>query len=495
MRAPVSINRVHAALPDRAFYRLNAYRYYWLLEPETRYLAEMVGPGSIAVDVGACWGAYLYWMARVAKQVVAFEPNPALVEYLRRVAPPGVQVHHAALSDRNGQAILKVPRSGTDPYALATIATPEAGFPSSYEEISVPRVRLDDLGLHPGLIKIDVEGHEEEVLNGAAETIARSQPNLLIEVEERHKAGSVERVTKQLGELGYDGWFHLDGEWLPVARFDLDVHQNASRVAVTSGQYVNNFFFSTERPSFATPRARIRPARRGSRAELVRLFLRERRDPEPFHQRLADEAVASLGRDLRGQRVVDLGCGPGHYTRALRRAGASVVPVDLSVAEFHLPGGPPGSEVVGDGTHLPIAAGSADGLLCSNMLEHTPDPSAVFDEIERVVRPGGWVWLSWTNWYSPWGGHDVSPWHYLGPERGTNVYRFFAGKEPKNVPGRSLFPLHVGPTLRAIEARRGLRLLDAAPRYWSSQRWILRVPGVREIATWNCLLLLERTTG
>ena len=61
----------------------------------------------------------------------------------------------------------------------------------------------------------------------------------------------------------------------------------------------------------------------------------------------------------------------------------------------------------------PTAA--ADGVVCSNLLEHTRDAEAVIREIERVLRPGGWAYLSWTNWYSPHGGHEMSPYHLLGP--------------------------------------------------------------------------------
>ena len=50
-----------------------------------------------------------------------------------------------------------------------------------------------------------------------------------------------------------------------------------------------------------------------------------RTDPEPFYRYLAAEAVADLDRrhgPLAGQTIVDLGCGPGHYTRAFRDARA-----------------------------------------------------------------------------------------------------------------------------------------------------------------------------
>jgi SAM-dependent methyltransferase len=229
----------------------------------------------------------------------------------------------------------------------------------------------------------------------------------------------------------------------------------------------------------------------GDRLETLRLFLNEQNDPEPFHSRLAAHVVDTLP-GLRDAVVIDLGCGPGHYTRALRARGAWVQPIDLDPLEFALPGGPPGGELVANGMALPIRTATVDGLLCSNMIEHTPDPSRVLREIERVVRPGGWIWLSWTNWLSPWGGHDISPFHYLGPRLGLRTYRRVTGRQPKNVPMESLFPLHIGPTLRTIRQRPCLRVISAVPRYYPSQRWILSVPGVREVVTWNVALFIER---
>ena len=143
--------------------------------------------------------------------------------------------------------------------------------------------------------------------------------------------------------------------------------------------------------------------RRGRLAEtleLVRLWRRESDDPEPFYRELATRAVDELERGfgpLRGQTLLDLGCGPGVYTRALRARGARVIPVDNDPAEMAAAGGPPEGAVVADAAELPLEAGSVDGVFCSNMLEHTPDPEGVITEIERVLRPGGWTYVSWTN--------------------------------------------------------------------------------------------------
>ena len=55
-----------------------------------------------------------------------------------------------------------------------------------------------------------------------------------------------------------------------------------------------------------------------------------------------------------------------------------------------------------------------------------------------------------------------------------------------------LWPTYVGAVLRMVKGRPGLRLVDAVPRYYPSQRWIHKVPVLREVATWNCLLVLRR---
>jgi hypothetical protein len=112
------------------------------------------------------------------------------------------------------------------------------------------------------------------------------------------------------------------------------------------------------------------------------------------------------------------------------------------------------------------------------------------------VRPGGWIWLSWTNWYSPWGGHAIVPLHYLGARRGLALWRrLFGEPKGKNIPYVNLWPTSIGAVLADVRRRSDLAIVDALPRYYPSQRWILRVPGLRELATWNCVLVMRRTGG
>ena len=224
---------------------------------------------------------------------------------------------------------------------------------------------------------------------------------------------------------------------------------------------------------------------------LWRLWRREREDPRPFYELLAAETADDLDRrygPLREQRIVDLGCGPGIYTEAMRALGADVMPVDNDPAELRLVGEPPAGALLAEATALPMANESVDGVLCSNLLEHVPTVTPVIAEVERVLRPGGWAFISWTNWYSPWGGHDMSPYHYLGPRRGPLLYERLNGPPRKNAYGAGLWAVHVGPTVRLIGSRPRLRIERVEPRYWPHLAFLCRVPLLREFVTWNCVI-------
>jgi SAM-dependent methyltransferase/predicted O-methyltransferase YrrM len=239
--------------------------------------------------------------------------------------------------------------------------------------------------------------------------------------------------------------------------------------------------------------AEVRPGGVARVRELWRRFRNEREDPAPFYPGLAHARAAALERrhgSLAGRTLVDLGCGPGYYTAALRARGATVIPVDNSADE--LGDRPPEGALLADAGALPLESASVDGVVCSNLLEHTPDSEAVIREIERVVRPGGWAYLSWTNWYSPHGGHDMSPYHLLGPDRGPRLYERLHGPPRKNRYGEGLFAVHIGPTLRYVRSRPGLRVTGAEPRYWPKLRVLVDIPGLREVACWNCVIHIER---
>jgi SAM-dependent methyltransferase len=145
------------------------------------------------------------------------------------------------------------------------------------------------------------------------------------------------------------------------------------------------------------------------------------------------------------------------------------------------------------GEALPFATGMVDICYSSNVLEHVAQPNRMLAEMVRVTRPGGTVFVSFTPWLSPWGGHETAPWHYLGGERAARRYRRRTGHEPKNRYGHSLFPVSIGSVLRWAAGHEAVDVVAALPRYhprWA--QWIVRVPLAREVLSWNLALVLRK---
>ena len=228
---------------------------------------------------------------------------------------------------------------------------------------------------------------------------------------------------------------------------------------------------------------------------LFRLFLREQTDPELFYGSVATDAVSQVAAysETAGKTVVDVGGGPGYFTAAFRAAGADCYLFEPDRDELLSNGAAPEDAVLADGYWLPVSDGCADICFSSNVLEHVSDPAGLMSEMVRVTRPGGLIYLSFTNWYSPWGGHEMSPWHYLGPRFAERKYIRRHQRKPKHKVGENLYQVHIGATLRLARSLRGAEVVAALPRYYPGWcRFVVRIPWLREVLTWNLLLVLRR---
>jgi SAM-dependent methyltransferase len=247
----------------------------------------------------------------------------------------------------------------------------------------------------------------------------------------------------------------------------------------------------------ATTSAGTRPHGLARSIRLFRLFLLEQTKPADFYTGLAEDSADQVARhiDLPGRTVIDVGGGAGYFTAAFRGRGANCYLFEPDETEMLRGGEPTGGAVQADGYWLPVADGSADVCFSSNVLEHVADPVGLIDEMIRVTRPGGVIYVSYTNWYSPWGGHEMSPWHLLGAGYAARRFERRYGRQPKHHVGANLFRVHIGPVLRMMRARRDVQILDAMPRYYPRWcRFVVRIPLLRELASWNLLLIVRRKT-
>jgi glycosyltransferase involved in cell wall biosynthesis/SAM-dependent methyltransferase len=232
---------------------------------------------------------------------------------------------------------------------------------------------------------------------------------------------------------------------------------------------------------------------------LVKLFRKEVSDPDTFYHYLAADVVRQISRfqDPTGALAIDIGGGPGYTSEALRAAGAHCIVADYSVDELGLHNRRPEAAIQSDARALPLRTGSMRLVVSSNMLEHVAEWQPVLSEMVRVLEPEtGLAYLTFGNWYSPWGGHETSPWHYLGGERAADRYAHRYGKRPKNDFGSSLFRLDISDVLAWFRARGDVEVIWLAPRYWPDwMRWVSRVPAVREVANWNTMMMFRRRSA
>ena len=185
---------------------------YWRGDVEPlvqKRLTELLQPGAVFWDVGASLGFFTLIASRIvgpSGRVVAFEPDAAMAALLRehvvRNDVRNAAIHEVAAWSSAGQ--LSFGRAGIPGHIHGRVGGVDA-------TTSVDAVTLDAFEDErpPDVIKIDVEGAEEEVLRGAHGILGRARPDVVCEIHlERHhetsSLGRAERVKALLEELGYE---------------------------------------------------------------------------------------------------------------------------------------------------------------------------------------------------------------------------------------------------------------------------------------------------
>ena len=239
-------SRLASRLPDTLVARVVGLT-YGRAEPELGRLDELCGRGGVMIDVGAWYGPWSLRLAKRAERLIVIEPT-ARHEVLRKILPASAEVINAAASDEAGTGQLWTVGHGSGTEGMSSMRRREIHGGS----LSVPLIRIDDLDVKDvRFIKIDVEGHELNVLRGAEETVRRERPRLLVEVEERIQP--IEPLVSLVTSWGYAGWVLSGRTWCALEDFDLAGRQAATVHVANRGmmkrliwpypRYVNSVLF------------------------------------------------------------------------------------------------------------------------------------------------------------------------------------------------------------------------------------------------------------
>ena len=213
----------------------------------TRHLVEIsIGPQPTAIlDVGANIGTHALFFSALADSVFAFEPNPAAALVCRANAlaaqRTNIKVFETALSDRTGQAQLYAPSARQLGWA-----TLEPGPANEGPVVQVETHLADTFlsarlnGARIVLAKIDVEGHEPNVLEGMPKILADHRPIVIFEsLSSQH----FKRCRTVLAANGYDHFFSIERSWDHGARLS----KLMSILKGNSAVYLGQINLSSER--------------------------------------------------------------------------------------------------------------------------------------------------------------------------------------------------------------------------------------------------------
>jgi FkbM family methyltransferase len=200
------------------------------------FLKDNLPSGGVYFDIGANVGVYcsaLHAMKGGDLRIVAFEPIPTTIAVLQQtLGLNGVpaRIEPIALSRGEGELRLTAYPRGLNNFWIKETDSTHPSFSartrSLYDWLS------DHPDLKPDAIKIDVEGHELEVLEGAFPVLSRGRPALMVEC---HGAAwdelgvSRDRMGALLADAGYRNLRFSDGQAADFANLRTTVHLFATR--------------------------------------------------------------------------------------------------------------------------------------------------------------------------------------------------------------------------------------------------------------------------
>lgn len=227
-------------VPDWLRIRERAWRERRKGEKEIKIIPDLLVNCNRAIDIGANVGVWSYWLSKHAKKVESFEPNPKIFNVLKNIKIKNVNTYNIALSNKSGSVDLLIPK-GSKGFSNQGASLSSIKVQGEHKSLSIQAKCLDEYNfLDVNFIKIDVEGHEHEVIEGAKETIKKCKPTMVIEMEEKHNKIPIEDQISSVEKLGYRCCVLINKKIVKINEINLDkFHRNPTN----KDSYLFNFIF------------------------------------------------------------------------------------------------------------------------------------------------------------------------------------------------------------------------------------------------------------
>ncbi len=216
---------------------------------ELKFLSELLVQEQLFfIDIGANRGEFIFAVEKVlsSNKIWAFEPLPYFAKKIKALFPK-ITVFNLGLSDMETKTTLYVPiNNGIPDDSLSSEYKPIGDFSSFIINCTTLDSIIEKNLITTGermFLKIDVEGHEFNVLKGAERTINRSVLIMLIEIEERHHKGkSLKEMIGSIESIGFS-CFYLHPKTPELIRYSDNYEFIQRKEDLNTRRYVNNFWF------------------------------------------------------------------------------------------------------------------------------------------------------------------------------------------------------------------------------------------------------------
>lgn len=148
--------------------------------------------------------------------------------------------------------------------------------------------------------------------------------------------------------------------------------------------------------------------------------------------------------------------------------------------------------IEGDITQSPLKDNSFDIIIASGVIEHVKDQQKMIEECHRMLKKDGIFYLSFPPYYSPTGGHSISPLHYLPGKIPFWLYKKLHTKGHESFIYYGLYRTTLHSVKKLIKGK--FKVIDITPRLFNFLKPLLAIPVINEVISHHVEYILKKDT-